>query len=154
MADDLLARILREIRDRKDESRGAYEESRRLQAALDALGSGADREPRGGSRPKPRARQTSRRTSSRAPRGENLRRIRAAIEERPGASAGEVASATGIARPTVATTLGKLVKDGELERTELPGGAVGFRRIGGSVAVTESSDGPPARGSQDDAPAE
>ena len=56
-----------------------------------------------------------------------MRRIRAAIEERPGASAGEVASATGIARPTVATTLGKLVRDGELERSELPGGRVGFR---------------------------
>ena len=125
VARDLLDRIIREIRERMDESRGAYEESRRLQAALAALGSGADSKQRA-ALPKPQKRRPPRR-ASRAPRGENLRGIRAAIEERPGASAGEVASATGIARPTVATTLGKLVRDGELERCELPGGRVGFR---------------------------
>ena len=46
----------------------------------------------------------------------------------PGRVAGEVASATGIARATVASTLGKLARDGELERADLPGGRVGFRR--------------------------
>ena len=38
MADDLLDRILQEVRDRKEAARAAYDESLRLQAALDALG--------------------------------------------------------------------------------------------------------------------
>jgi hypothetical protein len=37
-------------------------------------------------------------------------------------TAGEVASATSIARATVASTLGKLAREGELERADLPGG--------------------------------
>ena len=40
MPERLLERVLREIRERLDESRSAYEESRRLEAALDALGFG------------------------------------------------------------------------------------------------------------------
>src|SRR4051794_30855253 len=112
-----------------DQFRGAYDESQRLEAALAALkvSAGAARKIDGGSRPiktRPRAQQQS----TRAPHGQNLRRIRAAVEERPGAPAGEIASATAIARSTVATTLGKLVRDGELERTKPPGGGVGFRR--------------------------
>jgi hypothetical protein len=38
MADDLLGRILQEVRDRKEAARAAHEESRRLEAALEALG--------------------------------------------------------------------------------------------------------------------
>ncbi len=38
LADDLLGRILREVRDRKEAARAASEESRRLEAALEALG--------------------------------------------------------------------------------------------------------------------
>jgi len=37
MANDLLDRILEEIRERKNASRAAYEESQRLQRALTAL---------------------------------------------------------------------------------------------------------------------
>ena len=74
------------------------------------------------------ARRASKRSlRSRAPRGENVRKVREAIAERPGATAGEVAAATGIGRATAATTLGKLARDGELERTTLPSGRVGFR---------------------------
>src|SRR4051812_18768725 len=127
MPDQLLDRILTEIRDRLDASREAYEESQRLEAALTALGSGRPSEP---SRPRATSRRASRsraRSSARAPRGENLRRIREFVAERPGATAGETASATGIARPTVASTLGKLARDGELEKTKLPAGAVGYR---------------------------
>src|SRR3954471_6292954 len=108
MPDQLLDRILAEIRDRLDASREAYEESQRLEAALTALRSDRPAEP---SRPGATSRRTSRaraRSSVRAPRGENLRRIREVVVERPGATAGDIASATGIARPTVANTLGKL----------------------------------------------
>ena len=55
-----------------------------------------------------------------------MRRIREAVEQRPGASAGEVAAASGIARAMVAATLSKLARAGELEKTELPGGRVGY----------------------------
>src|SRR3954471_23369686 len=125
MPDQLLDRILAEIRDRLDASREAYEESQRLEAALTALGRGRAPEP---SRPRATSRRASRsraRSSARAPRGENLRRIREIVADRPGATAAEIAAATGIARPTVASTLGKLARDGELEKTKLPSGAVG-----------------------------
>lgn len=127
MPEQLIDRILGEIRERLDASRDAYEESLRLEAALVALGD-APPEPR--SRPRAERRGTparAARSASRAPRGENLRRVRDAVAERPGATAGEVASATGIARATVASTLGKLARSGDLERAELPSGRVGYR---------------------------
>src|SRR3954454_4745736 len=146
MPDQLLDRILAEIRDRLDASREAYEESQRLEAALTALGSGRPSEP---SRPRATSRRASRspaRSSPRAPRGENLRRIRALVAERPGATAAEIASATGIARPTVASTLGKLARDGELENTKLPAGAIGSRPAATAAApdppVTEAATPP------------
>jgi hypothetical protein len=122
--EELLDRILGEIRQRLAASRDAYEESRRLEAALAALGPAGALPHSVSAGPTPRARHAQR---SRAPRGENLRRIREIVAERPGASAGEIASATGIGRPTVASTLAKLARDGELERTELPSGRVGYR---------------------------
>jgi hypothetical protein len=136
MAEDLLTRIEREIRERKEQSRAAYEEARRLESALAALGSGAD-DGMTPSAPSRRQRRVSRRASTgpRAPRGQNLAKIRDAVQERPGASTGEVAQATGIAKPTVASTLGKLVKGGELERVELPGGGVGYRPASGEPEV-------------------
>jgi hypothetical protein len=146
MPDELLDRILAEIRERLDASRAAYEESRRLEAALRALGTGRAAEP-----PRPRAttRRASRsrgRSSARAPHGENLRRIRAVVAERPGATAGEIAAATGIARPTVASTLGKLAREGELEKTTLPSRGVGYRPAAsapaGDSAGTEAATTP------------
>jgi CRP-like cAMP-binding protein len=128
VAEELLDRVLREVRERMKQSRAAYEESQRLHAALMALDQGS----RGGAAPKSSRRRPTRRagrtSAKRAPRGENLRRIREAIEQRHGATAGEVASATGIARPTVASALGRLARDGEMEKTELPGGGVGYRK--------------------------
>src|SRR5215211_7015157 len=130
MPEQLIDRILGEIRERLDASRDAYEESRRLEAALVALGE---------ARPEPRSRTRSARSSSRAPRGENLRRIREVVAERPGATAGEIASATGIARSTVASTLGKLARDGELKRAELPSGRVGYRPASKDAARSAES---------------
>jgi hypothetical protein len=129
MAEELLERIIRELRERKEAARAAYEESVRLQAALDALGGtgagggGAATVTAVAPAPAPGA-APARRTA----RGENRRRILAVVEERAGASAGEVAQVTGIARPTVASTLGKLAGDGEVVRVERPAGGVGFRR--------------------------
>jgi Fic family protein len=127
MAEQLLDRILREVRNRKSEARAAFEETQRLQAALAALDSRRDTGTAAGRQTSRRTQQPRRERGRRAPRGENLRRIREAVEQRPGATAGEVAAATGIARATVASTLGKLARAGELDKTELPGGGVGYR---------------------------
>jgi Fic family protein len=125
VAQDLLDRILEEIRDRKERSREAYEESQRLRAALAALEVGhAEPAPPSSSQSRGGRRRSA---SRRAQPGENLAKIREAVAERPGATAGEVAAATGVARATVTSTLGKLARDGEFERTSLPGGGVGYR---------------------------
>jgi DNA invertase Pin-like site-specific DNA recombinase len=72
----------------------------------------------GGSRRRPapngdgRARRAPRaRATGRAPRGQNRRLILEAISTEA-KTAGDVAKATGIGRPTVSTTLTKLVSDG------------------------------------------
>jgi len=133
MADDLLGRILGEIRERKEASRAAYEESQRLErvlAALEAGGDGGGRHDRaaGGAR---RARVSAGR--QRAAPGANRNAIVAVVRDRPGVTAGEISSATGIARATVSSTVARLAGGGTLERVELPGGGVGFR-LPGAVA--------------------
>lgn len=127
MAADLLDRILQEIRERKEASRAAYEESQRLERALAALGerTRAAQPPPAKPRREPRTPTTRRRP--RAPQGQNRRRILEIVNERPGVTTGEVASVLGIARTTVSTTLSRLASDGAIARTELPGGGVGFR---------------------------
>lgn len=50
----------------------------------------------------------------RAPRGANRDAILALVEERPGVSVAEIASVTKIAKPTVATTVSKLKREGVL----------------------------------------
>jgi hypothetical protein len=49
-----------------------------------------------------------------APRGANQTAILAIVEERPGVSVAEIASVTKIAKPTVATTVSKLKREGVL----------------------------------------
>lgn len=50
----------------------------------------------------------------RAPRGANRDAILTLVEERPGVSVAEIASVTKIAKPTVATTVSKLKREGVL----------------------------------------
>ncbi|HET6448174.1 MAG TPA: winged helix-turn-helix domain-containing protein [Conexibacter sp.] len=50
----------------------------------------------------------------RAPRGANQTAILAIVEERPGVSVAEIAAVTKIAKPTVASTISKLKRDGVL----------------------------------------
>jgi len=52
--------------------------------------------------------------NGRAPRGANQTAILAVVEERPGVSVAEIASVTKIAKPTVASTVSKLKRDGVL----------------------------------------
>jgi DNA-binding transcriptional ArsR family regulator len=128
VAGDLLDRILGEIRERKQAAQAAYEESQQLQralAALDAKPTGARQRRSKGSRSQ--RRDTPRPSADRARRGANREAILAAVGERPGATAREIADLTGIARATVASTLTRLTANGVLERSELPAGGVGFR---------------------------
>ena len=124
MADDLLSRILGEIRERKEVSRAAFEESQRLERALAALKADGKRASVRGGDVRQRRRGGGGR---RAAPGANRDAIVAVVRDRPGVTAGEIASATGIARATVSSTAARLAGSGTLERVELPGGGVGFR---------------------------
>jgi CRP-like cAMP-binding protein len=126
MAGDLLDRILGVIRERKRVARAAYEESQQLERALVALEAGAGEPARRRSK-ESRPRRARRKSGGRARRGTNRDAILAAARERPGSTAREIADATGIARTTVASTLTRLAANGTVERSEPPGGGVGFR---------------------------
>jgi DNA invertase Pin-like site-specific DNA recombinase len=89
------------------------EQLRTAIARLDAIEPAkAGRRTRGAAAAKGAARPGARRSNGqRAPRGENRRLILAAIKDEA-KTAGDVAKETGIGRPTVSTTLTKLVSDG------------------------------------------
>jgi IclR helix-turn-helix domain len=125
---DLLDRIHAELRERLAASRAAVEEYERLQAALAALGEQAAPAPR-------RARRSTTATRQRAPRGANREAVLRAVGERPGASPGELAAASGVAKPVLYNLLRTLSQRGELVRQDLPGGGAGY-----SLPVTRNSD--------------
>jgi hypothetical protein len=143
MLEPLLPRLKRDIDARIAELRPLVGEAERLEAAKDALlaeaaaigratqrrasapraANGFREELRSGAASTPLA--TSRSVSSRngaeepdangeAPRGPNQSAIIAIVEERPGVSVAEIASVTKIPKPTVATTVSKLKRDGVL----------------------------------------
>jgi hypothetical protein len=144
MLEPLLPRLKRDIDARIDELRPLVAEAERLAAAREALlaeaaavgrarqrAAGAPRassafreELRNGAASTPLAstRGASFRNGAyedddangRAPRGANQTAILAVVEERPGVSVAEIASVTKIAKPTVATTVSKLKREGVL----------------------------------------
>lgn len=121
---DLLTRIRADIDKRLDELRPQIEEIPRLEAALKALD---EMDGRPASRTRASTRKTTARrrsTTKRAPRGQNRDAILKVISERHGVSAGEVANATKIAKPTVYSTISKLLKEGAVKRTKDGGLAV------------------------------
>ena len=127
MAEDLLERVRREVHERKQTAQAAYEESRRLEQALVALERDTQRSGRSKAAERRPRRQRAAQGRNRARRGANREAILAAVGERPGATAREIADAARIARTTVASTLTRLAAAGVLERLELPDGGVGFR---------------------------
>ncbi len=149
MAEELLERVVREIRDRKQALQAAVDESARLERALAAIDRGR---PDDAARPtaspsRPRRRPTQR--GKRAARGANRDAILALVGERPGVTAGEVAEATGIARSTVAATLARLASVGAVERVQLPGGGVGFRaRVDTAAAAVGEPEQQPSPSSR------
>jgi IclR helix-turn-helix domain len=120
---ELLDRIHAEIRERLAASRGAAQEYERLEAALAALGGPGD----AAGAPAPRrARKPAR---PRAPRGANREAVLRALEERPGASASELAAASGVNRTVLYGLLNRLIERGEVAKEELPGGTTGYKLL-------------------------
>jgi hypothetical protein len=74
---------------------------------------------------RPAARRAS--TRARAPRGANREAVLTAVGERPGVTAATVADVTKISKPVTYNTLAKLVAQGKLEKTALPGGQTGYK---------------------------
>ncbi len=136
MPEDLLRRIENELRERVEASRAARAEYERLERALAALdvAEGRDVAP-------PPAKTAGRRRSPgpgaprrRAPRGQNRERVVSAVQARPGATAADIARASGVGRAVVYNLLSRLVASGELEKEALPGGGTGYALSDGGRA--------------------
>jgi hypothetical protein len=130
---DLLDRIRDELAARLEAGRAATQEYERLEAALAALGDAGPQGPDGATQPTaPRTSSTSRRRRAtrgagrRAPRGQNRERVLAAVGDRPGVTAPELAAVSGVKGGTLYTLLRRLVDEGALAKRELPGGDTGY----------------------------
>jgi hypothetical protein len=123
MAEELFDRVLREVRERKKRAEAAWEESRRLEAALRALEGQR-------SRPRPQ-RQTAptrpRSSGRRAPRGQTRGAILQVVAERAGATAAEIAAAANLDRRVTQSTLARLARQGAIERYSPAGGGTAYR---------------------------
>jgi hypothetical protein len=75
----------------------------------------------------PRRAPVRRNTRPRAPRGANREAVLNAVGERPGVTAATIADITKISKAVTYNTLAKLVEQGKLEKTELPGGQTGYK---------------------------
>ncbi|WP_028060978.1 helix-turn-helix domain-containing protein [Candidatus Solirubrobacter pratensis] len=140
MAEPLLDRIRTEIRARLRQCEAAALEYARLEAALVALGDvqgPTSTTPRISDAPaSPSARRASkpRTTAGRAPRGANRAAVLSVLGDRPGVSAAELSSASGVARPVLYSLLKTLETRGEIAREQLPGGTTGYRLAPGAAA--------------------
>ena len=126
---DVIAGLRRDLEQRlKDIERQLAEhepllrEREQLQAALGQPPFASARRVRSRPSARPRARQRQAGSARGEPRGDPR-----AVDERPGASAAEIADVTKISRAVTYNTLAKLVEQGKLEKTELPGGQTGYR---------------------------
>jgi hypothetical protein len=66
---------------------------------------------------------------TRAPRGANREAILSVVTDRPGTTAAEISDVTKISRAVTYNTLAKLIEQGKLEKTELPGGQTGYKAV-------------------------
>ncbi len=132
---DLLDRVHKEMAARLAELRPLVEEHRRLEAALGALNEvqsatpwprAANASAAGGSRRRAGRNGGSASARKRAPRGANRKAVLSALRERPGSSSGELAAVSGVEGGTLHALLTRLVKDGEVEKQELPSGRTGY----------------------------
>lgn len=122
----------KQIQERLDELLGEVEKLRRALAALDPRGQPKPKSTPNSTRkrsPKPATRparsvadaptpSAATRTRARTPPGATKAKVLAALSTDGAMTAGEVANATGLTRPTVSTTLSKLAKSGEVSKAE------------------------------------
>jgi len=104
---------------------------------------------------KPRAKRS--RAAARAPsarkraaRGANREAVLRVVGERPGVTASEISTASGVQRATLSTLLRTLVSRGELEKRSLPSGRTGYALARNAPAqetdTTRSTEKPSAQG--------
>jgi IclR-like helix-turn-helix domain-containing protein len=134
---ELLERIQSEIRERLAASREAVQEYERLQAALAALDGPEERAPAPRRRPAQAAAKSGR---PRARRGANREAVLSAVADRPGASAGELATASGVSKPVLYNLLRTLSERGDLVRQELPGGGAGYALPGAEASAPDTGN--------------
>lgn len=119
---ELVDDVIRQMESRLEELRPLVREAETLETAINALqglsgspsAKGAVTTPRVETR---RPRRTRAARSRRAPRGANRAAILSAVGANPGITVAQVSSSTGIAKPTVASTVSKLKRDGTLTAT-------------------------------------
>jgi len=131
--EQLIEHRLEEIEEQLRPFAELEDERQRLRHALDALRAGPSHA--GETSAQPTRRRPGRRTSgssrgARAARGSNLKAIVSHVAANPGATAGEIATATGIARGVVYSATSRLSSSGKLEREPKPDGQVGYRAVG------------------------
>jgi hypothetical protein len=138
---ELFERILREVRDRLDESRRAVEEYERLQRALAALDNGAAHRPGHGPTRSTRSR-TRRGQPAAARRSEavaNRRKLLSVIGERPGVTREELRATTALSGSAVAQNLRRAVAAGQVRERTLPGGQVGYSLVSAGGLPTDAA---------------
>ena len=153
----MIDRLREQIQHRLDQLAGEADRLRKALAALDPRSSAQParkapaaktpaRERRAGPKPKPGIPATNsartrrpRGPAARAPRrtapGATKASVLAALAGGDAMTAGQVADKTGLARPTVSTTLSKLAKSGELQKAER-----GYRLAAGASASPASGE--------------
>src|SRR3954451_15953686 len=137
MAEQLLNRIHAEIRARLRDAEPTVREYERLETALAALGGIAAHVPSGrrttrpasapAARPRRRSIGPRRSSGTRAPRGANRAAVLRVLEQRPGVSVAELASASGIQRSVLYALLRTLERRGVIVKEQLPGGTTSYR---------------------------
>ena len=117
----MIDRLRKELQDRLDQLLGEAEKVRRALGALDPRGdSNLAAKPAARSRPSaPRTgRTTAPRAGLRSAPGKTKARVLAALSADQAKTAGQVATATGLQRQAVSTTLSRLAKSGEVLKAE------------------------------------
>ena len=130
---DVIAGLRRDLEERLKDIERELAEHEPLLRERDQIQAALAQPPfaeRSRTRPAPaatRAPSTRKPAAKRAPRGANREAILTLVGERPGVSASEISSVTKIARAVTYNTLAKLVEQGQLAKTELPGGQTGYK---------------------------
>ena len=154
----MIDRIRHDIQQRLDQLLAEADKLRHALAALDPRERSTPK-PKPRSRSRPRRRRTLRKrtpartrtrtastangasASTRTAPGETKAKVLAALSSDQALTAGDVAKATGLARPTVSTTLSKLSKTGEVVKADR-----GYRlpSTDGGAANAREPEAPPA----------